>query len=464
MKNTLRAEELLQDETFEELLSIDNDIEQVKETNRLRDIAKDLGMLKNFDDVLKMKKKKSKARKRLLKFPKTNDEGIPKNLQTNVWALMEYYNIDARYNELKKEIDIAMTDSDQITQDNKNEILEECIYDKCIEHDFSGLSKDRLSSMLLTFADINKFNPVKDYLESLNPIEGTYHLDMLCETLVTPDFDKDFKKLLLKTWLISCVAAAYSPNGLSAHGVLVLQGGPGVGKTSWFKSIVPNPEWFKDGKNIDVKNKDTIVSVVKYWITELGEIGSTLKKDFDALKAFLTQNRDELRRAFARKESSYPRRTIFCGSVNQDQFLTDETGNRRFWTIPVFDVIYKHDVPLDGLWSEIVFMFQAGEPHFLSLEDQAKLAVTNSKHDVLDYTDTLIECGFQWDTKKRYRLTSADVFRELGAPIGITLTRISRSLTKKGLKQLPPSNGKRYWEIPMTKLSEINWRYAEIQN
>jgi hypothetical protein len=65
VKENLKAEELLQNDTFEKILSIENDIEQVKEINRIREIAKPLGMLKNFNDILTMKKaaakKKNKA-------------------------------------------------------------------------------------------------------------------------------------------------------------------------------------------------------------------------------------------------------------------------------------------------------------------------------------------------------------------------------------------------------------------
>ena len=457
----MTAEELLQENTFEKILSLENDIERVTEINRLRDIAKKHNMLKNFNDVLRLKEKRNKKVKKALIFPKTNEYGNPKNLQVNVWRLMEHYNITVRYNELKKEIDIKMEDSDLITHDNKNEILEESIYDKCIEHDFTGLSKDRLSSMLLTFADIGKFNPITDYLNSLTPLRGTRHLDSLCETLATDNFDEDFKKVLVKTWLISCVAAAFSEKGLSAHGVLVLQGEQGIGKTTWFRRIVPNPDWFKDGITLDVRNKDTIMKIVKYWITELGEIGSTVKKDFDALKAFLTQDGDELRRAYARKESMYPRRTIFCGSVNQNEYLMDDTGNRRFWTIPVTDINYKHSVDIDAVWSEILHMYYNNEPYYLSREQQQQLNECNSNHNVFDYTDTLLESAFKWDSQERYLLTSADVFKELCNPVGITLTKISRSLTKRGMTVFRKSKG-RFWKMPILKSEPINWQYDKI--
>lgn len=460
-------ETILSEETFRYLSSISNEIEKVKEVNKLRAKAKEFNILKNFDDIWKIYKKK-KPNNKALKFGDefcsvdNRGESTPKNLQVNVEKLLDHYNIGIRYNELKKEMETIVAGKSGLTEDNKKEILEEYVFDKCVLHDFKGLTKDRLSSMLLTFADENKYNPMKEYLihnyeQNKSRVTGYTQLKKLSNTLIS-EMDKPFMDLLITTWLVACVKAAFSKCGFASHGVLVLQGAQGLGKTSWFRSIVPNPEWFMDGKDIDVNNKDSILTAIIYWIVELGEIGSTVKKDYEKLKAFLTKDRDEMRRAYARKDSYYPRRTMFCGSVNPAEFLQDDTGNRRFWTIPISECNYKHDVDIDLLWAEIVDMENKGHISHITAEAQLELAKYNRKHEVVDFTETLLVSGFKWEKSERYLLRSQDVFRELNCPIGITLTKITKSLKKMGLES-SKTNGEYFFKMPVPIFEHPNFKY-----
>ena len=76
-------------------------------------------------------------------------------------------------------------------------------------------------------------------------------------------------------------------------------------------------------------------------LCELGELDSTLKREQSSLKAFITQPLDTIRMPYAEKATKTPRRTSFCGTVNPQDYLRDETGSRRFWTIPVTKLINK---------------------------------------------------------------------------------------------------------------------------
>src|SRR5699024_12049338 len=113
----------------------------------------------------------------------------------------------------------------------------------------------------------------------------------------------------------------------------------GIGKTSLFKSVVPKDgneqrELVKDGVMLDTEDKDYVYSVLRYWLVELGEIDATLRRsELARLKAFVTAVSDVMRRPYARKESVYARRTVLFGSVNNSDFLQDDTGNRRVWVV-----------------------------------------------------------------------------------------------------------------------------------
>jgi predicted P-loop ATPase len=101
-------------------------------------------------------------------------------------------------------------------------------------------------------------------------------------------------------------------------------------------------------------DKDSVKQCVSHWIVELGELESTFKKsDIDMLKAFVTKKTDELRLPYDRASTTYQRRTAFYASVNAREFLTDTSGNRRFWVIPVKGIDVNDGVDMQQLWAEV---------------------------------------------------------------------------------------------------------------
>lgn len=155
---------------------------------------------------------------------------------------------------------------------------------------------------------------------------------------------------------------------------MVLQGEQGLAKTSFFRVMTPFPRWFVEGAIIDMSAKDSLITALSGWITELGELDSTLKKEQMSLKAFVTRPEDRIRMPYARRDTRAPRRTSFCGTVNPKDYLKDETGSRRFWTVPVTHIDKKALFTLphgwvDQLWFQTYNLYQA-DPGFFRLDDQ----------------------------------------------------------------------------------------------
>ena len=291
-------------------------------------------------------------------FIEKTEKWKPKNIQENVERLLEYYEIQPKYNELTKNLDMEVPGR-KFTKDNKEDLELQYIYNLCMKHDFTALSKDLIKSIILDLGDINKYHPGRDWLNTIYEqrkgsvgASGIIELEKLKNTLITGTFDENIKHMLITKWLISCVEAVFSENGIASQGILTLQGAQGDGKTTWFKNLFPKGlGWFKEGLTLNPDNKDSVSVALSYWVCELGEMESTFKKDLDALKAFITNPTDVLRRPYARGMSNYPRRTIFCGTVNGEEFLKDPTGNRRFWVIPIFDLDLDTKINIEALWS-----------------------------------------------------------------------------------------------------------------
>jgi putative DNA primase/helicase len=224
--------------------------------------------------------------------------------------------------------------------------------------------------------------------------------------------------------MVAAVAAAFMPNGISAPGVLTLQGAQYLGKTKWFKTLVPSEmDLIQEGMILKPDDKDSVKQCTSYWLVELGELDSTFRKsDIAQLKAFITKQVDVLRLAYARRESRFPRRTMFFGSVNPREFLHDATGNRRFWTIECQHINHDHGLSMQQVWAEVHTLWQSGESYYLSADEMDALNAHNSdfmgvdpiEERVLDALDwsapttvwrwaqastVLIECGIDRPTK-----------------------------------------------------------------
>lgn len=166
-------------------------------------------------------------------------------------------------------------------------------------------------------------------------------------------------------------------NPIGADGALVLQGDQNAGKTSFFRTLSPRPRWFVEGASIDMRDKDSQIKALRGWITELGELDSTLKKEQSSLKAFITLPEDRIRLPYARTETRSPRRTCFCGTVNPDDYLKDETGSRRFWTIPIGGINKEILFSLrrewvDQLWYQAHFLYQRNRNGFRLTDSEVK--------------------------------------------------------------------------------------------
>ena len=152
-----------------------------------------------------------------------------------------------------------------------------------------------------------------------------------------------------------------------------------------------------------MRDKDSLIKALSGWITELGELDSTLKREQSSLKAFVTSPRDKIRAPYARAAVDRARRTSFCGTVNQKDYLRDETGSRRFWTVPVKNIDAKALFSLDPnwvyqLWVQVYIMYQENPNGFRltkeemqllqeeNLEFSAPLKYETEIRGMLDYT------------------------------------------------------------------------------
>lgn len=327
-------------------------------------------------------------------FPDIGLRGAVLPTLRNLRALLDHYQIKIMYDEICKEIRFRFKEAGRYSQDNEyNAYL--AVLMSLIEQE--GGSTAHLDQFLYEIADANRVNPVRDWIMS-RAWDGVDRVLELCDTIETPiEFPDDLKSLFIRKWSLGAVVAAcHDPwvTQFSTRGVLTLHGAQGIGKTKWLRSLAPR--WIKDGLILDPSNKDLVTIAMSHWICELGELDSTFKRDIGKLKAFLTLETDLIRLPYARGVSKFPRRTVFAASVNKSDFLVDDTGNSRFWTIPVKSIQYRHGIDTQQVFAQLYVAWKNGEQWWLTEEEDKRLARLNEEHEERDEVYDLVMRKIDW--------------------------------------------------------------------
>jgi putative DNA primase/helicase len=311
--------------------------------------------------------------------PRSGSRQLPATI-TNVEHLLDGYGIRVAYDVIAKNL-VIWVPGQEGSPDNAANTAMATIVSLA---ELNGLALGNLPHIVAVIGDRNQTNPAAEWIMS-RPWDGIDRLPDICATLVErEDYPRELKDILIRKWLLSLVAAALSPDGYRGRGVLTLQGGQGIGKSSWGNSLVSDlmlrERLVKLDHHLDAHDKDSVLGAITHWIVELGELESAFRRDFHRARGFLTRDRDKVRRPYARTESEYPRRTVFMASVNDRSFLVDDTGNTRWWVIPVVSVDYNHGIDMQQVFAQLAVAFERGDQWWLTREEERWLEDQNRDH------------------------------------------------------------------------------------
>ncbi len=405
-------------------------------------------------------------------FPhvKTNDKGEivgVKSTIENVQKLLQLYGATCRYNAMTKRIDIRVPGIDHKADNGTNSAIAE-IKSLCRR---VGLPVTELVEYLVAIADKCVYHPVRDWVGS-KAWDGASRLNDLYATMGVETAHEDFRNAMVRRWLISAVAALFSEKDTDKFElVLVMAGEQGLGKTSWVKRLCPAVDnAVKDGLSLNPDEKDSVLQTIKHWMVELGELDGIFRKaDIAKLKSFTSRTDDEVRLPYAHMDSRFKRRTVMFGSVNEKNFLTDTTGNRRWLTLGVLSVDYQHGIDVQQLWAELAVLYRAGEQWHLTKLEEDMLNRMNKGHEALQPMDELLTEAFIMEpmltlvgvdevpTKRAtVRLSATAVVRGLGLPMDKKNTNEMASLLRKKFGE-PKRDGRHGLHWVLTPASATNW-------
>lgn len=246
-----------------------------------------------------------------------------------------------------------------------------------IEKVYAVTGKDRICDALSLCCHQNKTNAVQDYLKDLPCWDGVTRVETLFIDYLGAA-DNTYTRAVAKTSLTAAVARAMNP-GVKYDYMPVLVGPQGLGKSTLLRLLAP--KWFNDSLTT-LEGKDAYETVQGSWIIELAELVGMSKSDDNRIKQFLSKQEDIFREPYGRRAGRFPRRCVFFGTTNEEEFLRDHTGNRRFWPVncgiqtPIKSVFTDLAANVRQIWAEAVLMWRNGEKLYLlpEIETYAKQA------------------------------------------------------------------------------------------
>lgn len=189
--------------------------------------------------------------------------------------------------------------------------------------------------------------------------------------------------------MISAIARAMQP-GVKADCCLILYGPQGARKSTTFR-ILAGDEYFCDTP-MDIGSPNAYSQIRRAWIYEIAELDSIRKRANSRTKAFLSAGFDTYRPAYGRHSVTIKRHCVFCGTTNEESFISDNTGSRRFWPVKIgtVDTTWLQE-NRDQLWAEAVHAYKSGESWWLDGKHETDLKSVSEDFKETDPWQPLVE-------------------------------------------------------------------------
>lgn len=301
----------------------------------------------------------------------------------------------------------------QTTFIGNNELEEPLLTKMCavIEERYAmgRISTDILRGVIEALASENPFHPVRDWLDGL-VWDGTPRIDGLFPGYFGSK-ETEYTRRAGKNFLIASVARICRPGCQYDH-MIVLEGEQGIRKTSSLWTLFGRENYTTAYH--DLSGKDFKEGLLGFWVVEMSELASFRKSEIEIIKAEISKPYDDIRLSYRRDRKRYLRQCVFVGTTNEEHFLSDSTGNRRFWPIRC-SIIQRESLERDRdqIWAEAVHRFKNGEDWWNVPESEA-----TSEQEARFQVDTWEDRIGEW-IEGKVDPTTGDILTEcLGIEVG----------------------------------------------
>lgn len=192
-----------------------------------------------------------------------------------------------------------------------------------------------VDKMLRLTAPERSYHAVRDFITA-EKWDGRPRADTMVIDYLGAD-DTPVNRAMTRKWLAAAAGRGFDIDPLTGEGIkfdnmLVLDGPQGCGKSTFIETLAGA---FRGSISLNDPRKEQYEQMQRSWIVEVPELKGLKMAEMGAVKDLITSRSDNFRAAYARTLTKNPRHCVLIGSTNDDYFLKDVTGNRRFWIMKV---------------------------------------------------------------------------------------------------------------------------------
>lgn len=281
-----------------------------------------------------------------------------------------------------------------------------------VDEKYGTFSQRNYSIAVAKVVDDRSYHPIRDFFKNLPEWDGVKRVETALVDYLGAE-DTPYVRAVTRKLLCAAYVRVHNP-GIKFDNMIVLNGDQGIGKSTFIAKL--GGEWYSDSLNLsDMNDKTAAEKLQGYWILEIGELAGMKKADLDKVKAFISRQDDKYRASFGRRVTPHPRQCVFFDTTNNENgYLRDITGNRRYWNVKVTGR-GKHkaweldDDTVRQIWAETKVIAKAGEKLYLPPEleefarDEQRGAMERDDREglVVEYLDMLLPEG--WDAMDVYK-------------------------------------------------------------
>lgn len=236
------------------------------------------------------------------------------------------------------------------------------------EENYGLTIEKKIQDAVMVIANENRYHPVRDFLNALQ-WDGTERIRYCLHRFLGADAD-DYTCEAMRLFLLGAISRAFRP-GCKFEIMLCLVGGQGAGKSSFFRLLAVQDDWFSDDlKKLDDEN--VYRKLQGHWIIEMSEMIATANaKSIEEIKSFLSRQKETYKVPYETHPADRLRQCVFGGTTNRQDFLPrDRTGNRRFLPVTVYperaEVHILDDEAaarayIEQMWAEAMTVYRSGK-------------------------------------------------------------------------------------------------------
>lgn len=257
-------------------------------------------------------------------------------------------------------------------------------------HRFVAIPSEMLKQAVAYVAERQAFDSAISWLRTLPAWDGVPRIDTFATRyLGVPS--TAYSRAVSRYWWTAHAGRVLVP-GVQADIAIVLISTQGTGKTSSIKAMVPHPDEYVELSLLD-RDEDLSRAMRGKLIGEIAELRGLNSRDLESIKAWISRQREEWVPKYLEFSRTFPRRLVLVGTSNQEEFLADETGNRRFAPLVVGARQDRDGIARDRdqLWAEAAVVFETEGVCWQEAERLAKL-----EHSQFEVKDPWCDTIYDW--------------------------------------------------------------------